>query len=249
MIIYQGLKMQHQWNGNIYHNISSPQFSSGIDLIKHIKLGDIHTVIDIGCGSGKLTNEISRLIPEAKILAIDISSSMIEKAKQNLSNNIEFICEDFLHLNITEKVDLIFSNKVFHWILDQEALFYKIYKILKPSGQLIVSFGAEGSMPKFREACYQVGLDFNHLNLKLSNSIYIVNLLKNIGFKVKYHEVIWNPCEMENKIMYKEFVENILLQGANMNSEEKHSWALKISSYINDYKFNFADMTIVAIKQ
>lgn len=242
--------MQHQWDGNKYHILSNPQYISGLALIKHINLSNISSVIDLGCGSGRLTNELSKLLPKSKILGIDISYSMIKKAKQNLnlSANIEFICDNFLHLDFVNKVDLIFSNKVLHWIPNHKELFLKIYNTLNVSGQFVASFGVDDSMVKFREVCYQVGLDFNLLNLKLANYIDTINLLEMIGFKINYSEVIWDKCDMLDKSTYKDFVENILLQGANMNLMERNYWASKISKYINYYTFNFADMSIVAIK-
>lgn len=241
--------MQHKWNATKYNSISSPQYISGLKLINHIKPINISSIIDIGCGTGTLTYKLSKLLPEANILGIDISASMIKKAIKNIkSTNIKFICNNFLDLNITNKVDLIFSNKVLHWILDHDMLFNKIYNSLNISGQFVASFGVEGSMPQFRKICNQIELDFNLLNLKLANYNDTIKLLTKIGFKVNYREIIWDKCNMHNKKAYQDFVENVLLQGSVMSSIERSYLASKISKYAQDYAFNFADLSIVAIK-
>ncbi len=242
--------MNHDWNSQVYNNISSPQYISGMALLRDLDLSNINVALDIGCGNGNLTLALGNLIPKAKIIGVDISKSMVDMAIYNTKNvkNIEIIHADFSDLSLTNKVDFVFSNKVLHWMTDQQRVFEKMYSILNNNGKFVASFGIEGSMPEFRKICNEINLDFEQLNLKLPNSAKIINMLELVGFTIENTEIIWDECKMSSKERYLSFVEYVLLQGLNVSQQERHGWATRITELATDYSFNFADISIIAAK-
>ena len=82
-----------------------------------------------------------------RVIAVDGSPSMIEKAKENLpGERVEFICQNLVELQLCQTVDHVFSNATFHWIADHEALFSRIHEAVKPGGMLVAQCGGRGNV-------------------------------------------------------------------------------------------------------
>jgi trans-aconitate 2-methyltransferase len=83
------------------------------------------------------------------VIGVDGSKSMIAEARQALSgysDRVTFIHSDLLALKLPEPVDAIFSNAVFHWIFDHDALFDRLREALRPGGRLAAQCGGEGNV-------------------------------------------------------------------------------------------------------
>lgn len=100
-------------------------------------------ILDIGCGDGKITADISRFVPRGGVLGIDPSKSMIEWAvKQYCSKeypNLSFQEGGFLEPNTSDRYDLIISNCALQHCLDKHEALNNIAGLLKPDGKLLVT--------------------------------------------------------------------------------------------------------------
>jgi ubiquinone/menaquinone biosynthesis C-methylase UbiE len=99
------------------------------------------SIIDIGCGTGKLIEEIDKKVEKSNIVGLDISRSMIMNAKQKEytgRNNIEYICEDFLDVKL-HLFDLVIMKNFLHHTINPEEYLRKAVSILKDNGELIFS--------------------------------------------------------------------------------------------------------------
>ncbi len=111
--------MKYDWGVTTYDCIPDAQESWGHGIIEYRKWKENELVLDAGCGSGRLTKIASFKVPQRKLIAVDLDSAMIRL--ENLkSSNIEFIKMDVSQLELGEKVDVIFSNTVLHWILNHK---------------------------------------------------------------------------------------------------------------------------------
>ena len=115
----------------------------GKGLLEFVPKNDRQAILDLGCGTGVLTVQLAGLCN--KVMGIDSSQNMIEKAKQQFSS-IEFMVCDALTLSFENEFDVVFSNAIFHWISDHDALLKSIHKVLKPQGLLVCEFGAKGNI-------------------------------------------------------------------------------------------------------
>lgn len=118
----------------------------------HIKPGD--TVVDLGSGAGNDCFVARQIAGESgKIIGIDFTEAMIEKARENAEklgfNNVEFRLGDIEKMPMTaNKADVVISNCVLNLVPDKEKAFDEIYRILKPGGHLSVSdVVIEGNLP------------------------------------------------------------------------------------------------------
>lgn len=147
-----------KWDAELYQNSHEFVADYGRGLLDFIPTGQIDSILDLGCGTGVLTQELALLADH--VLGVDSSSEMIKKARA-LYPDLDFAVQDACALSMTAQFDVVFSNAVFHWINDQPALLSSIHKALKPAGLLICEFGARGNIAQiegaFARSCAQVG--------------------------------------------------------------------------------------------
>ena len=92
-------------------------------------------ILDLGCGEGVLSNLISKIRPNCKVVGLDIDKTKISIAKKNSSSNCEFIEFDFFHLEKYKNISSIIINDVVHHIDydNHMKLFIKIINSLRPN--------------------------------------------------------------------------------------------------------------------
>ncbi|WP_027408463.1 malonyl-ACP O-methyltransferase BioC [Anoxybacteroides tepidamans] len=101
-------------------------------------------ILEVGCGTGYLTEQLIRTFPDAHLTAVDIAPGMIAAAQQRLDNRITWRCADIEEMAIDERYDLIISNATFQWLNAPERTINRLARALNPGGQLLFStFGAD----------------------------------------------------------------------------------------------------------
>ena len=133
------------WNAALYAKYATPQFQHGMCMMDELPLKGNETILDIGCGPGTLTKVLAQRVPKGKVIGIDASPSMIAYAKTLGIKNAEFYVMDATKIPYENAFDVAYSNAVFHWIDDQEALLKGIERALKPGGLLRAQFGGKSS--------------------------------------------------------------------------------------------------------
>jgi len=132
------------WNADTYEKVASPQAAWAEEMIarSRIKPGDV--VLDAGCGGGGVTLKLLELTPH--VIAVDADPNMVEKARATLPESVPVYHQDLTELEIDERVDVVFSCAVFHWITDHERLFARLHAALKPGGRLVAQCGGQGNI-------------------------------------------------------------------------------------------------------
>lgn len=144
------------WDGAAYDRISTPQEQWATVTLDRLELDGDETVLDAGCGSGRVTRMLLDRLPRGRVLAVDAAPSMVEQARQNLDERATVWQSDLLELEVPEPVDAVFSNAVFHWVGDHRALFARLRAALKPGGQLVAQYGGRGNIERFHERAREV---------------------------------------------------------------------------------------------
>lgn len=138
-----------KWNSDLYDNKHSFVAEYGKSMIDLVNVRKNQKILDLGCGTGVLTNELAK--KGATVIGIDSSTDMIKKAKSNYTK-LTFQVADATNLAFKNYFDTVFSNAVFHWIPNQEKLLYSIYNSLQDNGKLICEFGAKNNVYKIQTA-------------------------------------------------------------------------------------------------
>lgn len=140
------------WDGKTYHRVSAPHVEWAHALLDRLDLRGDETVLDAGCGSGRVTAMLLERLPEGRVVAVDAADGMIEQARQNLDDpRVTVLQQDLTKLELDEHVDAVFSSAVFHWILDHETLFARLARALRPGGRVVFQCGGYGNIDDLRE--------------------------------------------------------------------------------------------------
>ena len=113
-------------------------------------------ILDLGCGTGSLTQKISVLYPDAKIIPLDFSEKMLRICRSKV-NDASPVCADIENIPINESCfDLIISSLTFHWATDLYGTFLKSYKLLKNDGCFLFSSIGPDTLFELRNALLKV---------------------------------------------------------------------------------------------
>jgi trans-aconitate 2-methyltransferase len=132
-----------EWDGGVYDRISAPMEALGRAVLDRLALDGDETVIDAGCGSGRVTEALIERLPRGRVIAVDASPSMVAAARERLQRSgygperVEVREGNLLELEVEEPVDAVLSTATFHWVLDHERLFARLHAaLLADSGML-----------------------------------------------------------------------------------------------------------------
>jgi SAM-dependent methyltransferase len=122
---------------------------------QYAKINEGDTVIDLGSGAGNDAFIARRYVGEkGKVIGIDFSEAMIEKARTNVDklgfNNIEFRQGDIEKMPVAaNKADVVLSNCVLNLVPNKKAVFAEIFRVLKQKGRFSISdIVLEGNLPE-----------------------------------------------------------------------------------------------------
>jgi trans-aconitate 2-methyltransferase len=122
----------------------------GQAVLDRLPLAGDETVLDAGCGSGRITEALIERLPRGRVIAMDMSESMVAAARERLGQGADIRRVDLLELALDEPVDAILSTATFHWIADHGLLFARLHAALRPGGRLVAQCGGEGNITGLR---------------------------------------------------------------------------------------------------
>ncbi len=164
-----------RWDAADYAKSSSAQQAWARELIGKLELQGDERLLDIGCGDGKVTAEIARLLPEGSALGVDSSEAMVALAQSqypaDAHPNLRFQQADARSLPFRDEFDIVFSNATLHWVLDHRPVLRGIAASLKSGGKVLLQMGGRGNaadttatLDKLMQAprwrCYFQAFDF-----------------------------------------------------------------------------------------
>lgn len=131
------------WDANLYDYKHSFVSHLATDLINLLSPKTGERILDLGCGTGYLTDKIASY--GANVIGIDSAATMIKQARKSYPN-VQFEVLDTTKLPFTEEFEVIFSNAALHWITEPEKVVAAIWKALKPGGRFVAEFGGKGNI-------------------------------------------------------------------------------------------------------
>jgi trans-aconitate 2-methyltransferase len=142
------------WDGGSYDRISAPMEALGLAVLSRLELAGDETVLDAGCGSGRVTQALIERLPAGRVIAADASASMVAAARERLPGadvrRLDLLELDLASLGLSEPLDAILSTATFHWILDHDALFGRLRGVLRAGGRLVAQCGGRGNIDVLR---------------------------------------------------------------------------------------------------
>jgi trans-aconitate 2-methyltransferase len=152
--------VSRDWDAATYDRVSAPQVEWAERVLERLPLRGDETVLDAGCGSGRVTQMLLDRLPRGRVIAVDSAPSMVEHARAALDpERATVLRADLTALTLERPVDAAFSNAVFHWIADHDALFARLHSALRPGGRLVAQCGGRGNVERFHQAAKAVAAE------------------------------------------------------------------------------------------
>jgi trans-aconitate 2-methyltransferase len=138
----------------------------GEAVVERLKLRGDETVLDCGCGTGRVTEKLVERLPHGRVIALDVSTDMLAQARQRLTSageKVTFVEADLLDLSLTSlgvgaPVAAVLSTATFHWITDHDRLFRNLAGVLLPGGQLVAQCGGAGNIARLLAVAKRCGV-------------------------------------------------------------------------------------------
>jgi trans-aconitate 2-methyltransferase len=145
-------------DGATYDRISAPLERIGREVLERLQLRGDETVLDAGCGSGRVTQALAERLPRGYVIGVDGSPEMIAAARRRLGDSAELIVADLERLDLGgRRVDAILSTAAFHWIADHVRLFARLRAAMLPGARLVAQCGGRGNTPELERAARAAG--------------------------------------------------------------------------------------------
>ncbi len=157
----------NKWDGDIF--------------VENLKLDKSKSVLEIGCGTGRILKKIIGTFKN--YTGIDISSKTIERAKEHFKDkNISFITDDFISHEFNCRYDVVYSSLTFMHIKEKSIALSKIYSLLNLGGIFVLS------IDKNQNGFIDTG--YSKIEVYPDTKENISSLLKDIGFQdIKIKEI------------------------------------------------------------
>lgn len=125
-----------RWDAVQYDSMHSPRTDAGMELISMAGVRAEDCVLDIGCGTGRLTCELARLADRGVVVGIDPSPEMLNKAKERASStgNVFLMKIPAQEMGFVNEFDLAYSNSALQWVKEQEDVIARTHRALRPGG-------------------------------------------------------------------------------------------------------------------
>ncbi len=140
-----------------YDEASVLQREMGQRLLNRLDLMLIEpkVVLDIGCGTGVATAQLSKRYRKAKVIALDFALPMLLETRKRGSwlRRPRCVCADLEHLPLADNsVDLIYSNAAIQWSNDLDHAFSEFMRVLRPGGLLAFTNFGPDTLKELRQA-------------------------------------------------------------------------------------------------
>lgn len=234
--------MNITWNADKYTTDFSFVHQYGNNVMNLIDVDNVKKVLDLGCGNGALTKVLSD--KGFSVTGIDASEELLSIARKNYSD-IQFIQADATNFDLTEPVDVVFSNAVFHWI-DREKqmdMLKCVHRVLKEAGQFVFEFGGCGNnklihdelAKMFSKRGYQYRMPFYFPTI----GEYSV-LLEKAGFEVKYAILFDRLTELKGDNGLKDWI-NMFVKTPFLNVDDNDKAIIIDNTVENLYNSLYKD--------
>jgi len=249
------MNLNHQvkdsWNAKLYDHNHSFVSKYGSPLIELLAPTKGESILDLGCGTGDLANQIYEY--GVNIIGMDQSQNMINQALKKYPH-LSFNVEDVLEMEYQNQFDAVFSNATLHWIKKPKQALQGIFHSLKFGGRFVAEFGGLGNVQTITdEIIHQLkceGMEYtsDQFPWYFPSIGEYAALMEEVGFYVPFAQHYDRPTPLDGENGLRNWIEmfagNILVNQSEgtkeriMTNVEKNlrNTLYKDGQWVADYK-------------
>jgi ubiquinone/menaquinone biosynthesis C-methylase UbiE len=112
--------------------------------LTHVSIEKHHTILDVGCGGGRTVTKLGAIATQGKVYGLDYSEESVAATRRTNARRIEMGRVDVQHGSVSQlpfpdgMFDLVTAVETHFWWPDLPAGVREIFRVLKPSGTLII---------------------------------------------------------------------------------------------------------------
>jgi trans-aconitate 2-methyltransferase len=207
--------MPTDWNAASYDRVADPQARWGAEVLARLPLEGHETVLDAGCGTGRVTELLLGRLPRGRVVALDASASMLEQARGRLAafgDRVAYVRADLEKpVPLPETVDAVLSTATFHWVMDHDALFANLAAVLRPNGWLVAQCGGFGNIATLLRVATEVSPGF-HREHNFQTAEATRERLERAGFDRIDTWLSDAPTPFDDPARFEAFLETVCLR-------------------------------------
>ena len=166
-----------KWDAEKYDRVNIQQFESGIELTRLADVRKDDLILDLGCGTGRITAELASLTPKGNVIGIDPSIEMINRATDRCRDikNVTFHNIPAQSMTFTDTFDLVYSNLALQWVKERHKVAGLIYQALKPDGRIAFQIPGRNFCPNLFDCIHNTTHDMGieKLNRNMHETWYL----------------------------------------------------------------------------
>jgi len=128
------------WNPAQYLQFEDQRLRPAVDLLSRVALAAPRHIVDLGCGAGNVTRLLAQRWPEAEIIGVDNSATMLERARKATADlpHVRYRAAELDAWQPDAPANLVYSNAALHWLDGHATLFPRLAAMVAPEGALAV---------------------------------------------------------------------------------------------------------------
>jgi trans-aconitate 2-methyltransferase len=243
-----------EWNAASYDKVADPQARWGAEVLERLTLEGDETVLDAGCGTGRVTELLLARLPRGRVVALDASAAMLEQARGRLEgfgDQVTYVHADLEQpLPIGEPVDAVLSTATFHWVLDHDALFANLASVLRPGGWLVAQCGGFGNVARLLRIAQEVHPGFHRVH-NFQTAAATRDRLERSGFDRVETWISNAPTTFETPTQFEAFLETVCLRTFldALPAEAREPFTSEVAARIPDLTLDYVRLNITARRE
>jgi len=249
------MSLPRDWDATTYDRVADPQTRWGSAVLERLPLVGDETVLDAGCGTGRVTELLVERVPRGRVIALDASPAMVEEARRRLTRfdgQVVFMVADLgrpFTLPGGQPADAILSTATFHWVPDHDALFRNLAAVIRPGGRLVAQCGGAGNIASIRAVLATIGdgwLGEAHYETPEATA----ERLAAAGFTAIETWLQPEPTRFEAREPLETFLRTVILGGhvARLAEADRDAFVHEVASRLAEPVVDYVRLNIVATR-
>lgn len=204
-------------------------------IIRYLSGNKIHTILDLGCGTGELLDYVHERFPKKKLYGADVSSKAIERVQS------KGIAEKVYLIDLTKpsylpgKYDAVVCSEVIEHLERTRYTFDLIASLCKKNGKAIITVPSGKIYPHHRKLGHYQHFEPENITVELNNRDFKVLVSRKLGYPF---------MNLKNILL------TYVLQDRDYSHNQIsliHQFGLKIFYYLYKYSFKGAGPQLVVV--